>query len=434
MRRKYFYILILFLIPLQFVLGQVNNEAFDKELDKAKFILKTLEPGDMASCIDAGKILEKLTSEQPENAEAWYFYGYAIDKYNSGEGETLLKADLGLAIRASEAYKNSIELSENHHYEGEKILFDPHTKILNIWGTQALRYLSLNNKDSADWCLNQAAQHGGVNKVVLEFYRQELTECSNGSYLFTNGDLSLYYLAYLQRIEGFRKDLIIADLNYLNTSWYLPLLVKSRGLNDSIAKSLTPTENKIKWTAQDVKISIAKANDSAMIDSSITWTVKPSFGNNLIRSDQILLNFLKYNQFQKEIFFAADVPASMRLSLSVENYLQLRGLTLKMVKDTASSNMNFLESRLAILPSLPVDNNSYLDNPDNVQVLNNYRFAYTAAAVIASLKNNSAESLRLIYLAERKYPELALPFFATETKEWFAKLKENAELEKPLIW
>lgn len=413
--------------------AQQSNESFEKDLSKAKYMLKTLEPGDMNTCIDAGKILERLVATQPENAEAWYFFGYAIDKFNSGEGETLLKADLSLAIQASEAFQNSIELSDDHQYVGDKIIFDPHTKILNIWGTQSLRYFSLNKKDSADWCLHQAGQRGGINKVVLGFFKQELDECSNDAILFTNGDMSIYYLNYLQRVEHFRQDLIISDLNYLNTSWYLPLLAKANGWNDSTIAMLTPTENKIKWETQTVSIKTGLTGSNGN-DSLVSWTVAPSFSNNLIRSDQILLKYLRYNQFKKDVFFAADVPAKMRLSLSVQNYLQLRGLTLKMVTDTASSNLNFLESRLSRLPTLPVDNKNYLDNPDNVQVLNNYRFAYTATAVIASQKNNSAESLRLIYLAERKYPELSLPFFAEETKIWFAKLKENAELEKPLAW
>jgi len=65
-------------------------------------------------------------------------------------------------------------------------------------------------------------------------------------------------------------------------------------------------------------------------------------------------------------------------------------------------------------------------------LLNNYRFAYTTAAFIASQNNQPQKALEFIESAERKYPEDVLPFFAEETKNWFLQLKQKAEKNEKL--
>jgi hypothetical protein len=59
-------------------------------------------------------------------------------------------------------------------------------------------------------------------------------------------------------------------------------------------------------------------------------------------------------------------------------------------------------------------------------VLNNYRFAYTTAAIIASRNGHPDDALQLIEAAEKKYPGELLPFFAEATRQWFIQLKAKA--------
>ncbi|QES89893.1 hypothetical protein [Rhizosphaericola mali] len=409
-----------------------DSATIKKNLNKAKEEMELMFHGETPDYIKAGKLLEPIVAQDPGNAEAWYFFGYAIDQYNMSAGANMLNASLPLAIRASEAFQNCIELSDGK-YKGEKLLFDPYTKILTIWGTQALKYLQKDKKDSAIWCLNQAAIRGGINQTTLGYFRQVLQECSQNSYLFTYGDMYLYYIVYLQLVEKFRPDINYIDLNLLNADWSFPLLVKSKIIPDSIATKINYPDNVKKW--EDQNVTVPNYNQDAIGgDSSVSWIVNPNTKGGLTRSSVILLNLLKENAFRQDVFFVTDVPSKASLNLTINNYLQLRGLTFKMVADTAKSNLNFLESRLKRLNTIPVEDTTFKNNQDNIQVLNNYRFAYTAAAVMASNQGDSTLALELLDLCIRKYPERTLPFFANQTREWFYQLVDRAEKKQPLKW
>lgn len=405
-----------------------DSTGYANELRKAKNEMNLMLKGEKPDYIKAGKILEPLVSVNPGDAEAWYYFGYAIDEYNMGSSEEMLNASLSLAMRASDAFQNCIELSDGA-YKGERLLFDPHTKILTIWGNQALRYFNKGDKDSAYWSLNQAAIRGGINQSVLGYFKQVMQECGQNSYLFTNGDMYVYYLAYLQTVQNFRPDINCIDLNFLQTSWAVPLYRKMNVVSDSMALVMQKGGRNL---VNDSAIVLNANIDAIGGDSMIQWKARKSSSFN--KGDLAFLNLLQRNQFRKDIFIAADVPSNMRLGLNVDNFLQLRGLTFKLVTDTSSSNLNFLESRLARLNPIPIDDSSFRNNPDNIQVLNNYRFAYTAAAVMASAKNDIKLALDLIDLSLRKYPENTLPFYAIQTKDWFYSLKTQAEKGEPLKW
>lgn len=405
-----------------------DSTSYANELRKAKSEMKLMLTGDRPDYIKVGKILEPLVSVNPGDAEAWYYFGYAIDEYNMGSSEQMLNASLPLAMRASDAFQNCIELSDGV-YKGERLLFDPHTKILTIWGNQALHYFNKGDKDSAYWCLNQAAIRGGINQSVLGYFRQVMQECGQNAYLFTNGDMYVYYLTYLQTVQKFRPDINCIDLNFLQMKWAVPLYKKMNIISDSMALAM---QNGGRNLVNDSATVLNENLDVIGGDSLVRWRVrKPS---ELMKGDIAFLNLLQKNQFRKDVYIAADVPSNMRLGLNVDNFLQLRGLTFKMVTDTSSSNLNFLESRLSRLNPIPIDDSSFRNNPDNIQVLNNYRFAYTAAAVMSSAKKDLKLALALIDLSIRKYPENTLPFYAVQTKDWFYSLKSQAEKGEPLKW
>ncbi|MFT4202385.1 MAG: hypothetical protein QM610_00590 [Chitinophagaceae bacterium] len=424
---QYLLLIVLALTRIGIVRAQ-DSVSYSAQLHKAKDEMNLILQGERPDYIKAGKILEPLVSVNPGNAEAWYYFGYAIDEYNMGNSEEMLKASLPLAMRASDAFQNCIELSDGK-YKGSQLLFDPHTKILTIWGNQAFRYFNQGDMDSAYWCLNQAAIRGGINQSVLGYFRQVMQECGQNAYLFTNGDMYAYYLAYLQTIQHFRTDINCIDLNFLQTGWAVPLYKKMNVLSDSMALVLQKGGRKL------VNDSVVVRNDNQDAiggDGVIRWKVRKT--TSWTKGDIAFLNLLQTNRFRNDVFIVADVPSQMRLGLNVDNYLQLRGLTFKMVADTSTSNLNFLESRLSRLNPIPIDDSSFRNNPDNIQVLNNYRFAYTAAAVMSSAKGDLKLALDLIDLSLRKYPEQTLPFYAAQTKDWFYSLRSQAERGEPLKW
>ncbi|MGF7230953.1 hypothetical protein [Arachidicoccus sp.] len=398
-----------------FVHAQNDSTDWQPAFDKAKKEIKELAGQGANEYAQVGRKLEALAIKNPGYAEPWYFLGAAIDKFNTSSGEDIPTSSLSLAEKASQCFSSCLALS-NNNYKGDVLLLDPHSKILSVWGAQAYRFLNEQKTDSAIWCLQQANKYGAINATVKDYFKQVLDECSHGAYLFTNGDLYFYYLAYLQLVENYRHDVHCISLNFLNTKWYPEFLSKDSMLplvKDGV--ELAKIKDK-KWKAREVSIQ-NKSNVSG--DSLISWTLKPTNGEYLLRADIILQKFIEYNAFQKDIFFAADVPQNMRLFLNEGNYLQLRGLTLKLVPKTNASSLSFLENRLAELNELSVDDTSFLCSRDNIQVLNNYRFAYVEVASLAIREKRLTSAKNIMLFERQKYPESLLPFFAEATKKWF---------------
>ncbi|HEU0226679.1 MAG TPA: hypothetical protein VFQ86_02995 [Arachidicoccus soli] len=414
MSKKYLFFL-LGLMMFSFVHAQNDSMDWQPAFDKAKKAIKELAGQDANAYAQVGRKLEALAIKNPGYAEPWYFLGAAIDKFNTSSGEDIPTSSLVLAEKASQSFSNCLALS-NGQYTGDLLLFDPHSKILSVWGAQAYRFLNEQKKDSAIWCLQQSQKFGAINNTVKSYFKQVLDECSNGAYLFTNGDLYFYYLAYLQLVENYRSDVHCISLNFLNTKWYPQFLTKDNILTLGIdSEALAKIKDK-KWKPKEISL----LNKSGIAgDTAVSWMLKPTNGEYLLRADIILQKFIEHNAFQKDVFFAADVPENMRLYLNKDNYLQLRGLTLKLVPKAGSTSLTFLENRLAELNELSTDDTSFICSRDNIQVLNNYRFAYVEAANLAMKENQPVSAKNIMLFEGQKYPEKLLPFFAEATKKWF---------------
>ncbi|HTN39160.1 MAG TPA: hypothetical protein VL053_18910 [Arachidicoccus sp.] len=402
--------------------AQQDTAAWNAEFQKAKTHLEQLAGKDAEDYVSTGRSLEELAVRNPGDPEVWYFLGNAIDKFNTSSGEELPSSSLDLAQKASDCFVNCLDLCDNR-YAGDILLLDPHSKVLSVWGAQAERYLKLNDKDSAVWCLEQAKRYGGINSTVRDYFKQVLDECSDSAYLFTNGDLYFYYITYLQLVEHYKPAVECVSLNFLNTEWY-PAFLKQTGVLDLAYSDndLAKIKSK-KWKAGDITI---KNLSGQAGDTAITWSVKPSDDAYMERSDIILKAFLQKNGFRKDVYFAADVPEKMRLYLGVGNYAELRGLTLRIVPKWRATSLPYLENRLSMLNELTgEDDGDFTDNKDNIQVLNNYRFAYTAAANLAMSQNQLKAAENILLFEEKKYPETLLPFFADATRKWFDGFKEK---------
>jgi hypothetical protein len=399
-----------------------QDAEFKRDLDKAKAEMKLNGDDEQPDYNRAVRLLDAALTKNANSAEAWYFYGYALDRLNSADGDAMIRQQLSLTLRASEAFEKCISLSKDV-YTGELLTLDPHTKVLAVWGSQAIRYAYDNKTDSSFWCMKQAAERGGINSTVLQYFRQVLEECSKDAFLFTNGDLYLYYLYYLQLVEKYRTDVNCVDLNLLNAKWYPAWLVKKNRIPVSVAPG---DLEKLDITRWDVKTVTIRNRSEANPDAGISWKLWPTYGKKfMLRADRILLDILQQNAFQKDVFFPGDVPPIMSLFLT--DHLQCRGVTNKLVADNAATDLSSLIKRLKKLRYIPVYPKTYLNNRDNIQVLNNYRFTYATAVSMALESGKAATAKDLMESVLHKYPETTLPFFAEETKKWFIDLEKKTE-------
>lgn len=175
------------------------------------------------------------------------------------------------------------------------------------------------------------------NYVAWDYSYNLLQSCEPNAILFTNGDNDTFPLWYLQEVEGVRTDVTVANLSLLNTNWYIKQLRDIRrtdvvdGKIRELDRFINMSDKKIdqqvgitKWDgAKDIEIKVL--NDPLNPDGFIRWTVKPTYSNFGLRTqDVMILKILNDAQWKYPVYFAVTVPASNRVGL--EKFLEMEGL------------------------------------------------------------------------------------------------------------
>lgn len=170
-------------------------------------------------------------STNPDDKEALYYLGYALDKnfFGLSPGDKLPQITLADAIEISDAYEKCIALEPAH--KGNDYMLTPYSKITAVWGSLAMAYLEQDKRDSADFAFREGKKRGGFPDFLLEFCRNMMNCCDSGAVLLVNGDNDTFPMWYLQAIEFHRTDLRIVNISLINTKWYLRHLKKKTAYN-----------------------------------------------------------------------------------------------------------------------------------------------------------------------------------------------------------
>ncbi|TXK51597.1 DUF2723 domain-containing protein [Pontibacter qinzhouensis] len=208
-----------------------------------------------------------------------------------------------------------------------------------------------------------------------------LDSCAPNAILFTNGDNDTFPLWYAQEVEGFRTDVRVAVLSYLNTDWYIdqmrrqayesdpwPVILEKenyqQGTNDylpyaekpqvaagidlkqfiSLVKQnhpalqaqygsgttlLTfPTKNFFLNVDKEhvQKLGFVPAEKQASITDRMQWRVNQSL---LEKKHLIILDLLANSNWERPIYFSTTVNSADFMGLS--EYFQLEGLAQRIV-------------------------------------------------------------------------------------------------------
>ena len=216
--------------------------------------------------------------------------------------------------------------------------------------------------------------------LARDFGMNYLSCVDENGIIFTQGDNDTFPLWYVQEVEGFRTDVRVCNLSYLQTDWYYTQMLYPSYTSAPLPLGMTP-EQYAQGKRDIVKI-VPKIKGSMKLDSAIKWmlsedertlydsgnndrlntlpsnsftipidsavvvnsgTVSPQYADSIVKEMTLsysapylskekiavlsILNNIANNGWNRSMYFASTVPSSEYVGL--QNYLQTVGLAFR---------------------------------------------------------------------------------------------------------
>ena len=146
-------------------------------------------------------------------------------------------------------------------------------------------------------------EHNRSNNYIARDYAYNmLAGLEPDAIIFTNGDNDTFPLWYIQCVESFRNDVIVANLSLLNTNWYI------KQLRDQ--KPGTP----IMLSDHEIE----KLNPIKLKDGSVAW-----------KRDRAVQHIIRNALWERPVYFAVTVPKEVWKPY--EQHLEMEGMVRKIV-------------------------------------------------------------------------------------------------------
>ncbi|MCQ2974777.1 MAG: DUF2723 domain-containing protein [Bacteroidales bacterium] len=91
-------------------------------------------------------------------------------------------------------------------------------------------------------CQNWDDHNRSYRYTARDFAKNYLSSCEPNAILFTNGDNDTFPLWYVQEVEGFRTDVRVVNLAYINTDWYIDQMKRKAYNSEALPISLNHSQ------------------------------------------------------------------------------------------------------------------------------------------------------------------------------------------------
>lgn len=248
----------------------------------------------------------------------------------------------------------------------------------------------------ANWKINDQSQ----NYTPYDYGHNLLETCEPDAILITAGDSDTFPIWYLQMVEGFRTDVISLNYPLLNTSWRLHSLLKYRpdlpwSMSDDSVANMRP----IVIDSHTVTI-YTIGPDSLLVELTVAPTVNGQF---LLVADQVLLNILKTNRWQRPVYISIGLGG--RIPLGLNDYLRFDGLALRVAPDSAERrNLSALEKNLLDRYAYRGLGGEIMLDRESRNMTNNYRRAFAYLDAHYTEQGNDLARARLAEICHNLWP------------------------------
>jgi hypothetical protein len=223
--------------------------------------------------------------------------------------------------------------------------------------------------------------HDRSNRFVArDFGGNYLTSLKPNAIIFSNGDNDTFPLWYNQEVEGYRTDVRVCNLSYLQTDWYIAQMKRGAYKSEPLPiswneKDFVAGKNEVVWVEElikqplDVKTAFeflldpqtAQNGESVIPSKQLYFPINAqqvintgtlpvsrageiipqidlTLGRRLTKSELMILEILKTNNWKRPVYFAVTVGDDYYLGM--KDHFELTGLAYQVlpigVKDSGS--------------------------------------------------------------------------------------------------
>jgi hypothetical protein len=152
------------------------------------------------------------------------------------------------------------------------------------------------------------------NYLPYDYAKNILGSCDEGAIIFTNGDNDTFPLWCLQEVEGHRKDIRVANLSLLNTSWYIHQLKDQMGVPIDL-----PDE------------AIDGMRPFRVPESGAVYRIQDQMVQHLVTN-------IIAGGWKIPVYFAITVPAENRMGL--DDHLIMEGMAYRLVETKGENRVD----------------------------------------------------------------------------------------------